>query len=272
MTHFLRQGWRMAKGHTKIVFALFIYHAIWGFVLYKMIDNIITPLLKRYPELTGSADTVALFWMENQFKILKTDVWMPYLYTFLILLLIRMIFTPLLQAGLFYSIHHRSEVGKGTYFRKGIAEKWKQVTLLYWIKNILLFIPMIWIIKPFLTNLFSNKSITAIFSFFDWTLFMYIVWALIIQLLFYVLQLGTAWEMSKATILRQTLVNLLPFIVVSLVIAFFYSFFSVSIHALSIIWVSFLSFLLYQILPLIRMLFKVWMISSQYESIREHKS
>lgn len=272
MTHFLRQGWRMAKGHTKIIIALFLYQAIWGFILYRMIDNIITPLLKRYPELTGSADTVALFWIENQFQIMKTDVWMPYLYTFLILLLIRMIFTPLLQAGLFYSIHHRSEVGKGTYFRKGISAKWKQVTLLYWIKNILIFIPMIWIVKPFFATLFSNKSITAIFSLFDWTLFVYIAWALIIQLLFYVLQLGASWEMSITTMLRQTLVHLLPFIVVSVVIALIYSFFSVSIHALSIIWVSFLSFLLFQILPLIRTLFKVWMISAQYECIREHKS
>jgi len=272
MTHFLRQGWRMAKGHTKIIIALFIYQAIWGFGLYKMIDNIISPLLKRYPELTGSADTVALFWYENQFQILKTDIWMPYLYTFLTLLLIRMIITPFLQAGLFYSIHQHSEVGNGTYFRKGIAAKWKKVTLLYWVKNIFIFIPMLWIVKPIFNTMLANQSIATIFKVFDWNLFMYIVWALIVQSFFYVIQLGTAWDMSLATVLRRTLVNLLPFIIVSVVIAFFYSFFSVSIHGLSLIWVSFLSFLLYQILPLIRTLFKVWMISAQYESIREHKS
>ncbi|HIW34884.1 MAG TPA: hypothetical protein IAA29_19080 [Candidatus Paenibacillus intestinavium] len=272
MRYFLRQGWHIAKGHTKIVIALFIYQAIWGFLLYKTTDNIIAPLLRRYPELTGSADTVALFWIEHQFQIMKTDIWMPYLYTFLILLLIRMIITPLLQAGLFYSIHHHSEAGKGTYFRKGIAAKWKKVTLLYWCKNILVFVPLVWIVKPVINSIFANQSIVALFKIFDWTLFTYIVWALIVQLLFYVLQLGAAWEMSIATVLRKTLVNLLPFIVVSLVIAFIYSFFSVSIHAMSIIWVSFLSFLLYQILPLIRILFKVWMISSQYESIRENKS
>lgn len=242
---------------------------IWGFLLYKIIDNIIAPLLKRYPELTGSADSVILFWMEHQFQILKTDLWMPYLYTFLILLLARMIVTPLLQAGLFYSIHHRCQVRTGTYFRKGIASKWKKITLLYWVKNILIFVPLIWIVKPIISSIVVKQSINALFNVLDWTLSMYIVWALIVQLLFYVLQLGAAWEMNMATILRRTLVHVLAFIVVSLVIALIYSFFSISIHALSIIWVSFVSFLLYQILPLIRTLFKVWMISAQYETIRE---
>lgn len=272
MTHLLRQGWRMTKGHTKIAITLFLYHAIWSFVLYRIVDGIVAPLLKRYPEITGNTDAVTLFWMENQFQVMKTDIIMPYVYTFLALLLIRMIITPLLQAGLFYSIHHRAEIGKGTYFRKGIALKWKKVTLLFWFKNILLLVPFIWIMKPMITTLLSSQSVTAFFSHLNWSMLAYLIWALFIGLFFYLLQLGSAWEMSMATILRRSLVHALSFIVVSLIIAMIYIFFSASIHALSILWVSFISFLLYQLLPLIHSFMKVWMVASQHAILNSDRS
>lgn len=267
MSQLLRQGWEMMKRHFKLVIVLFLYQLIWAFVLYRTVDHIITPLMKRYPDLTSGKDAITLFWMENQFQLLKTDLIVPYLYALLIMLLIRMLITPFLQAGLLHSIHQHAVHGKGTYFRKGIAAKWKPITLLYWLKNLLIALPIIIYAWPIIGKMAGHANAAMLSSYLNWNLVLLIIWALLVQALFYLLQLAIAWEIGVVTTMKQTFKHAISFLAVSLVIVVIYILASAGVHTLSVLWVSFISFLLYQVLPLLRSMCKVWLLASQYKAI-----
>lgn len=268
MSHFLRQGFQIMKSHFKIVLLLFMYHALWGFILYRTVNHIVTPILQRYPDLSGQSDAVKLFWMENQFQLLKTDMIMPYAYTFLIMLFIRMLITPFLQAGLYHSIHQHAIQGGGTFFLQGISTKWKKITLLYWLKNIAILVPLSIYVQPIISKLLlTNGSGTLLTSNWGWNLLLLIMWSLIIQAIFYLLQLGTAWEIGILPMLKKVSLHAIAFCSVTIVISLLYVTLSTGIHLLSLLWVSIVSFIVYQALPLFRTLMDVWLIASQYKTL-----
>lgn len=268
MSHFLRQGFQIMKSHFKIVLLLFMYHALWGFILYRTVNHIVTPILKRYPDLTGRSDAVTLFWMESQFQLLKTDMIMPYVYTFLIMLFIRMLITPFLQAGLLHSIHQHANQGSGTFFLQGIKKKWKKVTLLYWLKSLAILIPLGMFVQPIISKLLhTNGNGTFLSQNTSWNLLFLILWSLLIQVVFYILQLGAAWEIKMLTMLKKACIHALAFCSVTIVISLLYVTLSTGVHLLSLLWVSLISFIMYQSLPLLRTLMDVWLIASQYKVI-----
>lgn len=124
MKQHLLQGWKLSTRHFSIVILLFLYQLLWGFFLYRCVNSIVMPLLKRYPDTMPSDSAVKLFLMEAQFRLVKTDLIEPYLWMLGALFLSRMLMTPFIHAGLLYSIHHTRDE-RGTHFLRGIRQAWK---------------------------------------------------------------------------------------------------------------------------------------------------
>lgn len=267
MKQYLASGWHLTRRHTKITVLLFLYQAIWSFLLYRSVQGMVTSTLKRYPEVTGSSEATTLFWIENQFLLMKTDFIKPYLISFFVLLAVRMIITPFIQSGLYHSIYAQATGKGGTSFRDGIKHYWKPVITLYWIKNALLLTPLFWIIKPLWQAFMSNPSIYSVISIIDWKTMIYICWAVLIYIGFYIMQLGAASSIGIRPILKQAGKQMLHFLLLTVVIILIGAAIQTSLNLVAFTWASLLALVTYQLIPLIRTMLQIWLISSQYSCL-----
>ncbi len=138
MKKHMTQGWKLAVKHFKLITMLFLYQLLWGFFLYRYIDSVVTPLLRRIPGAAPSEHASQVFVTEAQFLLFKTNLVMPYLWVLGAFFLARMIISPLFQAGLLYSINHRMQGESSGHFLEGIRKSWKPIMLLYWVEAVLL--------------------------------------------------------------------------------------------------------------------------------------
>jgi len=267
MSQRLRQGWNMTRRHFNVILLYFFYQALWGFVLYRIIDHIVSPLLLRYPKITNHAEALQLFWIENQFNLIKTDLIIPYVWGLAGILLLRMIITPIMQSGIYYSLYEMSQGSKHTAFRKGISLCWKPMMLVYWLKSFAIVAPLIYLLRPLFSFKANSSAMMSILDQSGWLWLIYMLWAAVISIAAYMITLGIGAKLSPLQALLRAIKHTVNVIVIGAILAICFLFISLSIHSLSILWVSFFSFLLYQLLPLVRVIFKLWTISSQYTAI-----
>jgi len=267
MSQRLRQGWSVTKRHFNIMLLYFFYQALWGFILYRIIDRIVSPLLLRYPKITNSAEALQLFWVENQFNVLKTDLVVPYVWSIAAMLLLRMIITPIMQSGIYYSLYTMSQGAEQTAFRKGISLCWKPMMLVYWLKSLAIIAPLIYLLRPLFSLKANQSALTSILDQSGWLWIAYILWVAVISILCYMITLGIGAKLSPHQALLKSMKHTAKVLIIGVILAICYFFISVSVHSLSILWVTFLSFMLYQLLPLVRVIFKLWTISTQYTAI-----
>lgn len=268
MSHPLRQGWRITRQHFKINVLLFLYQALWGFLLFRTIDQITSPLLLRYPSVANSAEALQLYWIEIEFQLLKTDILLPYILTFILLLVLRMLITPVWQSGIFYSAHAMCNGEQRSNFRKGISTCWKPMMLLYWIKSLLILTPLLWILSPLLLEENKALALQAVLGTSSWIWAVFLLWAALISVISYMIQLGIGAELTLVKAATSSLKHIGKVVLLGIIMMALYGVISLSIHALSILWVTFISFLLYQLLPLIRSTCDIWLVSSQYSAIK----
>ncbi|GLX71357.1 hypothetical protein [Paenibacillus glycanilyticus] len=269
MKNHMMQGWRLAIKHFYIVILLFLYQLLWGFFLYRFIDSVVSPLLRRFPDHSPSKAAVQLFMSEAQFQIMKTDVLTPYLWLLGGLFLARMLLSPLFNAGLLYSLQHATESG-GTQFLQGIRKAWKPVTLLYWTESLLVLAPAWWLAPRGLDALLHSRSINDLLQKTLPAAGGWILWGILLHLLFLAMQLGATSQ--KRGGIKQTLgtavKHLLPFASLSLLMWAIGSGIGLFVSGLSLVWAGFIALLVHQGYHLVRTLLKVWTLASQYDILR----
>jgi hypothetical protein len=82
MKQHLKAGWSLTVRHIYVIIVLFVYQLLWGFFLYRLVDGLIVPLLRRYPGSGMPASAARLYLYEAEFRLMKTDLIQPYLWTF----------------------------------------------------------------------------------------------------------------------------------------------------------------------------------------------
>ncbi|MFS0724764.1 hypothetical protein [Paenibacillus sp. 1P07SE] len=264
MKEHIRQGWRLAVKHFYIVIFLFLYQLLWGFGLYRYVEATFIPLLKRYPDTLPSEQAVKVFLMEAQFQLLKTDLIQPYLLTFGILILLRMLLTPLIQSGLLYSLTHATEES-GTRFFQGIRTCWKKITLLYWIKSILTLAPAWWLLPAGLQLLLSSSSLTEAATAAAPYAAGWLLWGLLLHLLFLSMQFGVA---SGSGVLGSTLHSVRAFLPLAMITVIMWGIgagIGLAASSVSLIWAGLLALIFHQTYYLIRSMIRVWTLASQYK-------
>ncbi|MFE6079416.1 hypothetical protein ACFVQB_33825 [Paenibacillus sp. NPDC057886] len=151
----IREGWFLVRQHMFIAALLFLYQLVWGYFLYRMVQSAVVPLLLRYPDPDAGELSTILFKMESQLSLTTNPEVHRYLWILGAMLLIRMLISPLIQAGLLYSLQHYNHSEERIPFIRGIKNLWKPMLLLHTIRTLLLLLPAYWL-APKLYSIFME--------------------------------------------------------------------------------------------------------------------
>jgi hypothetical protein len=265
MKTIIRKGWDMTVRHKYVVVLLFLYRLLWGFLLYRFVDSIATPILARYPDPHPNAQAARLFWIEAEFRLLKTDLAGPVLWTLAGMLLLRMLLTPVLSAGMYYSFRHASEE-RGTQVLAGMRRAWKPVALLYWAEMALTLAPAAWLVPTAKARFFGSIQWT------DWLSGLlpyaagWFAWGLAVHVLLQAMQFGAASGSGAWKGLWRALQRALPLAGVTLLLLGASAFASAAAAAASFVWTGFAAIAIQQSFHFVRSLMSLWTAASQYQA------
>ncbi|OPA73540.1 hypothetical protein BVG16_28345 [Paenibacillus selenitireducens] len=259
---YIKKSWSVVKQHFYIVIILFLYQLIWGFFLYRFINSIVIPILERYPDPTPTETSLQMFLIEGQFQIMKTDLINYYLWMLGGLFLIRMVISPFINAGLFYSMHHQDD--KGIMFFKGIKYAWKPMFLFYWLETIIIFAPAYWLLPHFYDLWSISNPEQLLFTVLPY-LCGWLIFSWIIHQFFIYMQFG---HISKKGIFAGLLLSVryLPIILgITLVLLSLLLIISLIFTTIAWIWTGLFAIILHQTYHLVRSTAKVWGIAAQHQ-------
>ncbi len=264
MRQLLKKGWDMAVRHKYVLVLLFLYRLLWGFFLYRFIDSVVTPVLARYPDEHPNSDAAHLFLIEAQFRLLKTDLVNEVLWMLGGLLLMRMVLTPLFNAGVYYSFHHSTE-GDGTRVLSGMRRVWKPVTLLYWLENALILLPAVWLLPLAKDRFFSEPSLSVWLQGLLPYAAAWMAWGLVQHLLFQFMQFGAVSREGIIKGLGLALRRALPLLGITFILLGIGLAVSAAAWAVSLLLSGFIAVALHQAFHFVRSLLTLWTAASQYQ-------
>ncbi|MCA0758260.1 hypothetical protein KP806_24705 [Paenibacillus sp. N4] len=264
----MKQGWQLAVKHFNVVILFFLYKLLWGFFLYRFIDSVVAPLLRRFPIDHPSEAAVRLFLTEVQFQLLKTDITHPYMWMLGGLLGTRMLVTPLFNAGLFHSLRQTRDSGSGTSFLAGIRKGWKSVLLLYWIETVLALAPGCWLLPRALDSLLGSHSVPQLLQEVLPGAGLWLLWATILHLLSVAMQFGAVNGDGIFRSLWRAVRNFLTYAALSIVLWAVGAAFGLAVSSLSMLWAGLIALIMHQGYHLIKTLLKVWTLASQFDYLQ----
>lgn len=262
------QGWRLAFKHMNLVIMLFLYQLLWGFLVYRTIDDIVAPLLRRFPAAAPNEQAVQSFLAEAQFQLFKTELIKPYLWMLGGLFLARMLISPLFNAGLFHSLHQQHIDGGGTRVLRGIRESWKPIMLLYWMSTLLILAPAWWLLPQWTDALKSSGLSPTLLTAIAPGAAIWILWGAFIHLLFLSMQFGAASGEGILGALWTSIRRFLPYAAISILMWGIVALLGIAITSMSMIWAGLFALIVHQGYPLIQTLLRVWTLASQYHCLR----
>lgn len=264
MKFHMKEGWRLMIKHFYIIIFLFLYELIWGFFLYRTIEEIVVPLLKRYPGGYGTEGSIQLFLTEAQFRLLKTDLIHPYFWLFAGLLAARMFVTPFLNAGLFHSLCYSTDNG-GTRFFHGIRRSWKPIALLYVIETALALAPSIWLLPRALHALLNTGNMTELLKVTGPWAGAWLAWCVLLHLFFLIMQFGSVHGTGTLRSFWGGMRSFLPLVGISIIMWGISALLSMTLVSVSMLWAGLLAIILQQSYQLVKTMMKVWTVASQYD-------
>jgi len=257
-------SWRLTIQHMYIIIALFLYELLWGFFIYRTIESIVVPLLRRFPDTLGIDNAVPLFLAEAQFRIMKTDLITPYLWLFGGLLAARMLLTPFINAGLIYSFTHATK-DEGTRFLQGIRAAWKPIALLYVIETALTLTPAIWLLPRGFNALLTSESMNELLQLaLPWA-GGWFAWAVLLHLLFLAMQFGAVSEIGITRSLAKAIRQIIPYLAISVLMWLLGLIASVTVTSASMLLAGLAALIINQGYYLVRTMIKVWTLAAQYD-------
>jgi hypothetical protein len=263
MRNLLKTGLIHAWHQPFAVCVLFVYNLLWGVILYDLIRAIVIPLLHRYPGTELTRDAVQLFWIEGQFQIMKTDLIHSYAWWALALLLMRMLLTPLLNAGVYYSLEHL-ELNAGYRFIQGIRKLGPAYLGLYALQMLLTITPLYLLIPNLIDRYGRHASIAAL----AWDILPviggYLLYIFLLQTMFMYIQFGRASGKPLTRSLGIMLYNAAPVLLIALLVLAVTLAATAAVMTMAMVWAGFAALLGVQAYRLLHMFCKMWAITSQY--------
>lgn len=263
MLKYWSAGWKMTLWNPFLICFFFLYHLIWGIILYRFVQSIVVPLLHRYPGGKMPQELNFIFTAESQFQLMKTNLAMGYLWTLALFLIVRMVLTPLLNAGIYDSIHQTHMDGKRS-FLGGIRRWGLSFFLLYLLQTALTLAPLYWIwptVKPMLLPLLQGHIDTSLLL----ILSLYYVYIAGIKLAFMYLQLGIVTQSGWLASIRLLAGRFIAVSLLSLSIFLLYATLTAIGMTISMIYAGLAAVLLHQAWHLVKTLFRLWEIGAQHQ-------
>jgi hypothetical protein len=269
MLRYLKDGFRTTASQYFLLIVLWMYQFAWGLLLLIFVKNIVVPLMHRYPSGHMPSSAVQLFLAEGEFQLMKTGVSHPYLWTLCAIIFVRMALTPMINAGIFYSIHN-THLNAGYRFFKGVKELSGTFSLYYLLQVLLTAAPIYWIYPIAQKALQTQSSYeTLAVALLPWILGLF-AYGYLIHLIILYLMLGKTTQ-APALDTIGILIRRFPII---LVIAGMLLLLSGALTALtlsaSLLWAGLSALILHQMFHVLKMLFKLWAVSTQYHYFTEN--
>lgn len=263
MIRYWKNGWNLAWQQPFVLIVLLVYHFAWGFALYRYVAAIVTPLLYRYPQ-EGSVAATHLFWAEAQFRLTKTDLALPYLYGLVGLLLLRWLMTPLVNAGVYYSLHEK-QWNAGYRFCQGVKALAGPFMVYALARLGLLLAPLIWIIPAAIRiaeqTLMPEQILLRLLPYaIGW-----IGYGYIIQLLFIFIHIARMTSTRPGTTLAFFARHAGQILILGLVITVLSGLVASVAFYVSLWWAGFVALVCYQGYRFIVQFLKLWSITTQYQ-------
>ncbi|RRJ63112.1 hypothetical protein EHV15_09370 [Paenibacillus oralis] len=264
---YVRQGWDLLKSQFPSVIILFLYQLLWGLFLYRLVDTAVTALLQRYPDPPPTQLSRFLFLLEGRIYLGSNPDVRLYLGLLIGMAVLRLLLTPLIQAGIFYGLVPSESRAHGLPLFRGMKEFWKPVAVFYALEFTLIILPSFWIV-PKLLRLWPHllgaggqmaPMLTGLIYILGWFVYGWLVR----QCILYV-QFGYLFKSSVWGSLLVCFRHLLQGIGISLILGAFGLGVFLLFGTVSWIWTGMLALILQQTYPLFRSAFKVWQVTSQY--------
>lgn len=267
MLKYAKQGWNAAVQQPFVVVTLFLYRFAWGFLLYELVKKIIIPLQYRYPG-EASPERVKLFMAEAQFQLFKTELVHPYLWLLLILLLFKMVLTPLLHSAVCYSLEH-TRLNYGYRFFKGIKELAKPFYLIYLVQLIAVLSPLYWII-PIIAQLLEKAQSyqELLLHTLPW-IGGWLVYSSLIKILLLYIQLAYTCSISWSRALTCLFRSFLLVIGTALFIWGIGVLIGAAVLSAVFVWAGFWLLVVYQLFRFAESFLSVWRITAQHQLLTD---
>lgn len=263
MIRYLKKGFKTTTSHSFLLLILWLYHFIWGFLLLMSVKSVVVPLMHRYPGEHLSSASSHLYMAEAQFRLLKTDISYPYLWMLLGFVAVRMIFTPLLNAGVYFSIHN-THLNSGYRFLLGIRRLSKPFLGYYVVQMILTLAPLYWLYPIAKAAMRQHGDYMSLaLALLPW-IAAYALYSFLIRLCFVYIQLGKTAEerLGKSLwlyIRKFPVIAGLALAIIALSLAA-----TAAALSVSLLWAGVSALILQQSFHIVNMLFKLWSIAAQY--------
>ncbi|MBO9609412.1 MAG: hypothetical protein J7639_25890 [Paenibacillaceae bacterium] len=268
MLRYMKEGWSAALRQKFLLLAMAVYRFGWALALYELASSIVEPLLQRYPGAAVSSAQSHLFAAESEFRLVKTDLSHDYVWLLGILLAIRMIVTPLLNAGIYYSLAN-THLNAGYRFMKGIRELGGSFTLYYLLQTALACAPLAYLAPKATALLAHASSFEALLR----ELLPYaagcLAWGFAVKLLFTLLQFARTEQLSLGRSLAVTLRCYAPIIALTLLLLAVSLGVAAAAMTATFVWAGFWTLLAYQAYRLLQTLLRLWELAAQHKLFQD---
>lgn len=264
MTIYLKLGLGAAWRQPFATITLFLYQMGWSMLLYKLIQGILVPLMHRFPGGEQPKQMLQLWLAESQFQLMKTDLSHSYLWWLAGLLGLRMLMTPLLNSGVYYSLTHPDQ-NAGYRFVRGIKELMLPFLLVYLLRIAVTLAPLIWLIPHAGRILGRSTSYEQLaLDLLPWLLGM-LAYGFVLQLLFMHVQFAIAAKLGILSTIISYFRYLLPILGLALMLLLFSGLLAGATVLSTYIWAGLAALILYQLVPIFQIFIQMWSIASQYQ-------
>lgn len=265
---YVRNGWSLVRNQFPSVIILFLYQLLWGLFVYRLVNTAVTAFLSRYPDPPPHSLSRILFILEGQYELMHNPEIHKYLWLFIAMLVIRMLLTPFIQAGILYGLTPPDSRKSGLTLFRGMREFWRPVILFFLLELILISIPLLWIVPRLYSLwpslLYTSGSLTPILKLGVYLLGWMVYCFLVRQCLLFA-QFGYLFKSGAWGSLWLGVKHIIPGAAIFLILGGALTMVSLLFNTASWIWTGLLALILLQTFPFLRCLFNVWGITSQYQ-------
>lgn len=272
MKSYAGQGWISVKDQLYVSILLFLYRMLWGYCLYRLVKSAVVPLLMRYPDSAPNELSRLLFFYEGEMSLSLSGTVHTYGWLLAALLLIRMVCTPLIRAGIFYNLHQEAKGERGLFFFTGMQKLWKPVTVFYLIELVLTFVPGYWILPKILPILLNGIHepvllLHALPHAAGWFLYAYLI-----RLLLLYMQFGRTDNSGMISSVLALFRRLGMAVLLSLTVGGSACVILLLLSSASLFWAGLIGLIIQQASYFLNGLFQIWAISAQYHLWRDSSS
>lgn len=281
MWSYLKDGIFLLRRLPWLFTAMVIYHLAWAVGLYTAFRSLTLPLVKRMPDSGFQSLEFQVLFAEWQFRLYKTDMMGPAIAFVAGLLLLRMMFTPFINAGLYYTFHLAGEPGHDFQrkpfspfsFRQlktfliGLGRVGKPFWLIHLLQWALALLPL-WLamhriggLEAVITGAVQLRTITLL-------VLTYLIYLTILRLLIMYIQFAVVTQSRHTEMVRFFVRRLIKIIGISLMLFALHAILYSSLSLISIVFAGFYGIVFYIVSYGARVFFKMWEISAQYQFYR----